>query len=458
VSRLSTVRVVSAWFPRRPQRAADDGTFFCHPYQMAKGPDVLTPEQRAAELLKPRPRNLPIAPVAPAARRRLPLADTVRPRDEQARPIYAVWEITLQCDLACRHCGSRAGHARTDELSTAECLDLVRQMAELGVMEVTLIGGEAYLRDDWTEIIREIRKFGMSATMTSGGRGITAEKARAAKEAGLESVSISIDGNEATHDRLRGVKGSYQSAFQAMDLMRAAGVKVSTNTQINRLTLPELPELLEALAAHGGHSWQLQLTVPMGRAADEPEVLFQPYDMLELFPLLGDLKKRADELRVRIWPGNNIGYFGPYESVLKGNMPRGHMASCGAGRSTLGIEADGAIKGCPSLPTEAWTGGNIRDNSLKDIWERSAPLRYTRDRTVEDLWGYCRTCYYADECRAGCTWTSFVFFGRAGNNPYCHHRALEMQRKGVREIVERTEVAPGTPFDHGKFEIREEPL
>jgi radical SAM protein with 4Fe4S-binding SPASM domain len=425
---------------------------------MAKGPDVLTPEQRAAELLKPRPRNLPIAPVAPAARRQLPLADTVRPRDEQARPIYAVWEITLQCDLACRHCGSRAGHARTDELSTAECLDLVRQMAELGVMEVTLIGGEAYLRDDWTAIIREIRKFGMSATMTSGGRGITAEKARAAKEAGLESVSISIDGNEATHDRLRGVKGSYQSAFQAMDLMRAAGVRVSTNTQINRLTLPELPDLLEALAAHGGHSWQLQLTVPMGRAADEPEVLFQPYDMLELFPLLGDLKKRADELRVRIWPGNNIGYFGPYESVLKGNMPRGHMASCGAGRSTLGIEADGAIKGCPSLPTEAWTGGNIRDNSLKDIWERSAPLRYTRDRTVEDLWGYCRTCYYADECRAGCTWTSFVFFGRAGNNPYCHHRALEMQRKGVREIVTRTEVAPGTPFDHGKFEIREEPL
>jgi radical SAM protein with 4Fe4S-binding SPASM domain len=425
---------------------------------MAKGPDVLTPEQRAAELSKPRPRNLPIAPVAPAARRQLPLADTVRPRDEQARPIYAVWEITLQCDLACRHCGSRAGHARTDELSTAECLDLVRQMAELGVMEVTLIGGEAYLRDDWTDIIREIRKFGMSATMTSGGRGITAEKARAGKEAGLESVSISIDGNEATHDRLRGVKGSYQSAFQAMDLMRAAGVKVSTNTQINRLTLPELPELLEALAAHGGHSWQLQLTVPMGRAADEPEVLFQPYEMLELFPLLGDLKKRADELRVRIWPGNNIGYFGPYESVLKGNMPRGHMASCGAGRSTLGIEADGAIKGCPSLPTEAWTGGNIRDNSLKDIWERSAPLRYTRDRTIEDLWGYCRTCYYADECRAGCTWTSFVFFGRAGNNPYCHHRALEMQRKGVREIVERTEMAPGAPFDHGKFEIREEPL
>ncbi|HYP88039.1 MAG TPA: radical SAM protein [Polyangiaceae bacterium] len=425
---------------------------------MAKGPDVLSPEEREAELKRARPRNLPIAPTAPAARRQLPLAAAARPVDEQARPIYCVWEITLRCDLACRHCGSRAGHERQDELTTAECLDLVRQMAELGVMEITLIGGEAYLRDDWLDIVREIRRFGMSCTMTSGGRGMTPERARAAKEAGLESVSISIDGNEETHDRLRGVKGSYRSAFSAMDYLREAGVRVSTNTQINRLTLPELPELLEALAAHGGHSWQLQLTVPMGRAADEPEVLFQPYEMLELFPLLGQLKSRADELGVRIWPGNNIGYFGPYESALKGTLPRGHMASCGAGRSTLGIEADGAIKGCPSLPTEAWTGGNIRDNSLRDIWERSAPLRYTRDRTVDDLWGFCRTCYYADECRAGCTWTSFVFFGKAGNNPYCHHRALEMQRKGVREVVTRVEAAPGTPFDYGRFELREEEL
>ena len=59
------------------------------------------------------------------------------------------------------------------------------------------------LPDDWTDIVREIRSSGMSATMTTGGRGITAEKARAAKLAGMESVSVSIDGNEATHDRGR---------------------------------------------------------------------------------------------------------------------------------------------------------------------------------------------------------------------------------------------------------------
>jgi radical SAM protein with 4Fe4S-binding SPASM domain len=129
------------------------------------------------------------------------------------------------------------------------------------------------------------------------------------------------------------------------------------------------------------------------------------------------------------------------------------MSSCQAGIATIGLEADGTIKGCPSLPTEAWGGGNIRDARLVDIWERAAPLRVMRDRTVDDLWGFCRTCYYADECRAGCTWTGFVLFGKPGNNPYCHHRALELARTGQRERVVLVEQAPGTPFDHGRFEL-----
>src|SRR5687767_14088537 len=143
--------------------------------------------------LGPRPRSLPIAPLAEPARRRLPLAGASRAQDN-VRPIYAVWELTLRCDLACRHCGSRAGRARPDELDTAECLDLVRQMAELGVKEVTLIGGEAYLREDWLEILRASRARGMIATTTTGGRGMTAERARAAGEAGLQSASVSLDG------------------------------------------------------------------------------------------------------------------------------------------------------------------------------------------------------------------------------------------------------------------------
>jgi radical SAM protein with 4Fe4S-binding SPASM domain len=421
--------------------------------------DPLSPEERARELARARPkRALPIAPLAPHGARRLPLAESARDVDRRTRPIYAVWEITLACDLACRHCGSRAGRERPDELTTVEALDLVDQMADLGVHEVTLIGGEAYLREDWLDIVRRIRARGMQVTMTSGGRGLTPELIARAEDAGLMGASISIDGDEETHDRLRGVKGSYAAAVQAMRTLRARKMRVACNTQINRLSVPYLGDILEMIAATGIHSWQIQLTVPMGRAADEPDVLLQPYELLELFPRLASIKQRCDELGVRLWPGNNIGYFGPYESVIRGYHYRGHGGSCGAGRASLGIEANGAIKGCPSLPSAEWTGGNIRDAKLVDIWERAEPLRYTRSRTKDDLWGFCRDCYYAEECMSGCTWTSFVTLGRAGNNPFCHHRALEMQRAGKRERVVRVQEASGDPFDHGEFAIVEESL
>lgn len=420
--------------------------------------------ERAEIIARPRPtRALPIldGPYETKAeqpkRRFLPLADA-RDSDKKYEPLLAVWEITLRCDLACRHCGSRAGRARPDELSTEECIDLVQQLAGIGTREVAIIGGEAYLRDDWTTIIRAIKDNGMRPTMTTGGRGITPEMARAAKEAGMWAVSVSVDGSRETHDRLRGVKGSYDAAFNSLRYLRDAGIHVATNTQINRLTMPEMRGMVDKLGDAGIRSWQIQLTVAMGRAVDEPDVLLQPYDMLALHPMLSELVPAAKARGIDVVAGNNVGYFGPHEVTLRGRTRTGHSGGCGAGRITIGIEADGTIKGCPSLTTSGWAGGNVRETPLKDIWERSNALRYTRDRTVKDLWGYCATCYYADECRAGCTWTSDVLFAKPGNNPFCHHRALEMKKKGVRERIVRVEEAPGLPFDQGKFDLVVEPI
>src|SRR5919112_2575062 len=100
-------------------------------------------------------------------------------------PVSIVWEITLACDLACSHCGSRAGRRRRDELSTAEALDLVAQMAELGTRDVGLIGGEAYLRKDWLEIVAAVRAAGMECGLQSGGRNLSDERVASAAAAGL---------------------------------------------------------------------------------------------------------------------------------------------------------------------------------------------------------------------------------------------------------------------------------
>ena len=403
-----------------------------------------------------RPRPAYCAAHAKPGARRLPLAEAARPIDRHLRPIYAVWEITLACDLACRHCGSRAGRGRPDELTTAEALDLIDQMARLDVKEVTVIGGEAYLREDWLDLVRALRGHKIPVTMTSGGRGLTPELVEQAKAAGLRGVSISIDGDEATHDRLRGVAGSYRSAIAAMRAVKASGMALSCNTQINRLSMPLLEEILETVAALGIRGWQIQLTVPMGRAADEPEILLQPYDLLDLFPRLAALKKRCDELKVVLWPGNNIGYFGPYESIIRGSIiSAGHGGSCGAGRDDSGYRSERRDQGL-SVASDRGAGraATSRDDSLEAIWERE-PSRCAicAIALCDDLWGYCRTCYYAEDCMAGCTWTSFVTLGRAGNNPFCHHRAIEMAKDGKRERIVKVTEAPGEPFDHGAFEI-----
>jgi nif11-class peptide radical SAM maturase 3 len=376
---------------------------------------------------------------------------------------YAVWELTLKCNLACQHCGSRAGQTRTDELSTAEALDLVKQMAEVGIKEVTLIGGEAFLRSDWLEIAQAITQSGMVCGMTTGGYGITLETAQKMKAAGIRVVSVSVDGLEATHDRLRGKQGSWQWAFKTMSHLKAAGISFGCNTQINRLSAPEFPLIYEKIRDAGIFAWQIQLTVPMGNAADNSEILLQPSELLDVYPMLAKVTERAQQEGVRIQAGNNIGYYGPYERLLRGGGDAWTFwQGCSAGLSAIGIEADGAIKGCPSLPTVAYTGGNVRNQSLRYIIEETEQLRFNlgadTPKGTEHLWGFCKTCEFAELCRGGCSWTAHVFFDRRGNNPYCHHRALTQADRGIRERLTIKRLAEGNPFDNGEFEMIEEPL
>ena len=382
------------------------------------------------------------------------------------RTAYAVWEITLKCNLACSHCGSRAGDKRNDELSTSEAFDLIEQMADLGIKEVTLIGGEAYLRPDWLMIASEIKRQGMKVTMTTGGYGISRGTAKRMAQAGISAVSVSIDGLEQEHNAIRGKPDSWSQCFKTLSQFNDLGIHTGVNTTITRKSAKNLPLLYDKLIAVGVKNWRIQLAVPMGNAADNNEMLIQPYELLDLYPLLGllSLKGRQDNLIIQ--PGNNVGYFGPYERLLRGTFMNESQYSfytgCVAGHNALGIEADGKVKGCPSLPTEEYTGGNIRDRSLRDIYENAPELNFNSlemdDASVAHLRGNCKGCKYAKLCRAGCNWTAHVFFGKRGNNPYCHHRALTLAASDLRERFEQKVAASGQPFDHGEFEVFEEPI
>jgi radical SAM protein with 4Fe4S-binding SPASM domain len=194
--------------------------------------------------------------------------------------------------------------------------------------------------------------------------------------------------------------------------------------------------------------------VPHGNAADNHELVMQPYMLLELFETLDAVIDRANELKVRIWPANSLGYFGPIEHKLRAKQRRrtGHFGGCEAGKSTIGIESNGAIKNCPSLGGPTNVAGRWREEGLAALWGKPQ-ISSLRERTRADLWGYCGECYYADVCRAGCTAVAEPLMGRPGNNPFCHHRALEMDRQGLRERIELVREAPPTGFAFALFRV-----
>jgi radical SAM protein with 4Fe4S-binding SPASM domain len=257
---------------------------------------------------------------------------------------------------------------------------------------------------------------------------------------------------------MRNLKGSFAGTQAALANLREVGIVTMANTNLNRSNHDDLEPLFEVLAPQI-RTWQIQITTPLGRAADRTDMLLQPFDLLDVVPRVAELKRRARDRGVLIMPGNNLGYFGPEEALLRSQRAdqRDHFSGCQAGRYVMGIESDGAVKGCPSLQTSHYVGGSLKDRSLQSIWLETPELAFTRARTREDLWGFCKTCPFGDVCLGGCSFTAHAVLGRPGNNPYCHYRARDFQKRGLRERLVPGEAAPGLPFDNGLFEIVVEP-
>ena len=376
-----------------------------------------------------------------------------------ARTIQTAFvETTLRCDQACSFCGSRAGrHVPYEELSSDELRDIFAQLVRLGAESITLIGGETYLREDWLDIIGAVHTLGVECTLITAGGAVDERVAQRAREAGLDRVAVSLDGPADIHDKLRGTAGSYDRAHRAIEAFRRAGVPVGCNTQLNASNWRELPVLADVLLGKGLYGWQLQLMIPMGRASTAKSLWIQPYDLLEMIPLVASVIDYCDAKGLRVNAACNLGYFGPHEhSLRKFTSEQGYTRGCGAGVSMISIDSAGNMAGCAALDARETCGGNVRIQSIVDCWEGAEELRLGLVRNP--TWGYCAGCYYASMCRGGCSATAIAVTGRRGNNPYCHHRALELASHGLRERLVAHDAAPEGRRGYVRFDVVVEPL
>jgi radical SAM protein with 4Fe4S-binding SPASM domain len=334
-----------------------------------------------------------------------------------AGPVVAALELTLRCPCRCQTCGSHAGAPRTRELEHEEWLGVIASLAELGCRRITLMGGEPLLYPRWIELTRALRERNLLVDMVSSGQGLDEAVAAAMRECGLHAVTVSIDGLADTHDAQRRVPGCFAQALRAIRCVDQAGLMVGVTSQVNPGNLHELESLAPMLEDAGVLGWQLQLTLPIGRAEEHRHLVAPPGMMPELLRVLRRLSNRRG-LRPHLT--DNIGYCTDDDLELRtiqGGFPRPWLG-CRAGLDTLGVTSDGRVKGCLGLP-DSLTEGNLREESLSAIWRDTDRFGYNRHYTPEQLSGACALCEQRERCRGGCTATAYAMHGRAGVSTHC---------------------------------------
>ena len=331
-------------------------------------------------------------------------------------PGMAIWEITLKCNLKCLHCGSSAGDARINELSTKEGLKLLKQLADLGFKGVTLFGGEPFLRRDWLIFSKEIKDLGMKLSVVSNGfvqaRTILSDLVRLE----VDSIQIGIDGaSESVHDKIRGVDGSFEKAVEFIRLSKKAGLSIGAITTVSKLNFKELPAISDFFIREA-IDWQIQEAIPIGRCPIGMILSEQEYYSLGLF--IASTRKKFSSKEISATGPHNLGFHSQFIPNLSLFVD---WNGCRAGKTVLGVQSNGNVKGCLALSDE-FIEGNIRDKNIIEIWNDPNSFVYNRRFKKDDLGENCKDCKYIRNCKGGCLTRSTSLTGKPHNDPYCFYR------------------------------------
>ena len=343
-------------------------------------------------------------------------------------PGRALWEFTWACDLRCAHCLVDGGPNDLQELDTAEALDLVDQIAGLGVRAVTLSGGEPLLRPDWAQVAARITGHGMLFRLSTNGNFVDDEVVQTLARIGAQRVVMSLDGTRETHDRIRRPvhsrgRSPFDRVMEALDRLRPSPVGASIITSVLRPNLPQLPAIHALLKDRGVEQWTIQLGHPTGRLGHRPELdggplLLDPGHLEDLFTFLVEAVRDPDLPPIVF---NSIGYLSEEEPLIR---PSGRDGSypfwrgCQCGITSVGIEPDGGIKGCANQVGDPFVVGNVRHERLQDIWDDRPRWHWLRP-SPDQLAGTCAGCALGKVCGAGCTALAHASTGELFDNPYC---------------------------------------
>lgn len=354
-------------------------------------------------------------------------------------PLIVSFAVTKACNLRCLHCHVDAKEAFANELTLPESLRAIDEMAALGTEALIFSGGEPLLRKDFVKkLARYCSDVGIIPAMLSNGVLLNHRVAYELKDAGLLAVGIPIDSvSPESHDKLRNVAGSFDKAVKAIKACLDTDLEVIVTTMALKDTFDEMQKRIDFIASLGVDQVAVYDLVPVGRGKNIIDLAMTPQQRISLIQRLESMQENDD--MVFSMSGGQPLYPEIASQIHKSRATRAKdlllkefwvhaPIGCHAGIMYFSLRPNGDVYPCTFLPIKV---GNIREQSLIDIWRNSPILKELRNREL--LKGECGECSYRDTC-GGCRGRAYA----------CHGDYLATDPICMKDLMVEEKVFPST--------------
>jgi radical SAM protein len=337
------------------------------------------------------------------------------------RPFIAIWEVTQACDLACEHCRACARPERdAGELSTEEGFALLDRFADAGVPLVVLTGGDPAKRTDLVALVTHAKSRNLRIGLTPSATPLVTDRLiDELKAVGLDRLAISIDGPDAaTHDRFRGVTGSFEHALRILRHSRELGLGTQVNSTVHGGNITQLRAMADLVASLGSLLWSVFYVVPTGRAelrmlpsADAVEATLEELASIALAAPFAVKTTAAPHYRRILIERRDHG-----EQRLSSGVHGKQSDRVNDGRGFLFVSHLGHIYPSGFLPIDC---GNVRAADPIAVYRDHPLFRALRDE--DRLTGKCGVCPYRRVC-GGSRARAFAVSGDVhASDPLCSY-------------------------------------
>lgn len=340
------------------------------------------------------------------------------------------WEVTRNCNLNCIHCRASADMGpHPGELSREECFRLIDDILSFSQPVIILTGGEPLLREDIFEIAEYGNNRGLRMVMAVNGTLLTPEHVNKMKAAGIQRISVSIDGaTPESHDAFRQVKGAFAGALNGLATAKSGGMEFQINTTITRENLKELPEIHELAKSLGAKAHHIFVLVPTGRGKEIEEA--QKITPEEYEKVLRWFYEQEGNTSLQLKATCAPQYYRIRKELIAHVPSKGCNDSSGLDAKTRGclggvafcfISHVGQVSPCGYLELPC---GNVRETSLREIWSNAPVFKAFRD--FKHYEGKCRACKFVGIC-GGCRARAYYATGNyLAEDPYCNYNPLAL--------------------------------